>query len=82
MATPLHSLPLTGAPLDHIAEDNPQRAHYDPDIEKGIARLLLSTHRAPINKSSPLLWMFSKRELHNRETVAKRAQARRVKVNK
>ena len=38
VVTPLHSLPLTGAPMDHIAETNPQRAHGDPDLEKGIER--------------------------------------------
>ena len=42
--TPLHSLPLTGAPLDHNAEDIPQRTHADLDRDKGIARPTPSAH--------------------------------------
>jgi hypothetical protein len=68
--------------MDHNAKDNPQRAHDDPNLEKEIERPPLSAHRAPTSRSSPLLRLFSKRDLHNRETVVKRAQSIRVKVNK
>jgi hypothetical protein len=82
VVTPLHSLPLTGAPMNHSAKDNPHRAHDDPDLEKGTWRPPLSAHRAPTSRSSPLLWLFSNRGLHSREAVVKRVQSIRVRVNK
>ena len=82
MVTPLHSLPITGALMDHSEEDIPQRAHDDTDLEKGIERPPLSAHRVPTSKSSPIMRQFSKRELQNRETLAKRAQYIRVKAYK
>jgi len=51
-------------------------------MEKGIGRSLLSAHRAPTSRSSPLLRLFSKRELRSREAVAKPAQSIRIKLNK
>ena len=79
---PLHFLPRTGAPLDYNAADKPQRAHASPDLDKGIERPAPFAHRTPTIRSSPLLQLLSTRELHKRESVAKRAQSIRVTNNK
>jgi len=78
----MHTLPLTGAPPDHSAADNPKRAHGYFDLDKGIERPAPSAHRAPTIRSSHLLRLLSTRELAKRESVAKRAQSIRVRTNK
>ena len=81
METPLHSPPFPGAPLDHGAVDKPQRAHANPSLNEGIERPAPSAHRTPASRSSHSLRLLSTRELYKRKSVAKRAQAIRVRKN-
>ena len=82
MEIPIHSPPFTGASQDHNAADNPQWAHANPSLAECIERPAPSAHRTPTSRSCPLLRLLSTRELLKRESVAKRAQAKRVRTNK
>jgi len=82
METHLHPLPITEAPMDQNADDNPHRSHDDSYPTKGGARSPLFAQQAPTNKRSTLILALPKRDLHRRGTAAKRAHSVRVRVNK
>ena len=82
MESLLHSPSLAEASLDSGTSDNPQGPSANPNPAEGIERPEIYAHRTYTSRSSPLLRLFSIRDLLKRGAGAKRAQTRRVNTNK
>jgi hypothetical protein len=78
----LHPPPFTGVRMDQGAKENPHPTYGGLDPSARAARPPPSAQRAPTSRSSPLLLLLSRRDIHSRTTTAKRAPSVRIRANK
>jgi hypothetical protein len=81
MGSLLLSPSLAEASLDPSASDIPHWPPANPNVAEGIERPAPYARRTYASCSSPLMRLFSTRDLLKRRAVAKRAQTRRVNTN-
>ena len=82
METSFHPPPFTGVPMNQGAKENPHPTYGGLDPSARAARPPPSAQRAPTSRSSPLLLLLSRRDIHSRTTTAKRAPSVRIRANK